>query len=147
MDHRLPDRNHANNSDIPPLMTKRSIASYIDMAICVLITMLPLVIAVGIYGLSFFENFNSVWPIALYAGIGSMLLFDFRDLIGGVSPGKRIMKLRVVNEDGSGNVSVKQHLLRNLTLGLWPIEQSQLRKTGGERRLGDKWAGTKVIEK
>ena len=147
MDHRLPDRNPANNNDIPPLMKKRSIASDIDMVICLLITMLPLMIAVCIYGLSFFENFKSPWPIALYAGIGSMLLFDLRDLIGGASPGKRIMKLRVVNEDGSCNVSVKQHLLRNLTLGLWPIEQYQLRKTGGERRLGDKLAGTKVIEK
>ncbi|MBE6759558.1 MAG: RDD family protein [Ruminococcaceae bacterium] len=147
MDRRLTNPNLTNNRDIPPLIAKRKSASYIDMVICVLITMIPLVIAVCIYGLSFFENFKSVWPIALYAGIGSMLLFDLRDLIGGVSPGKRIMKLRVVNEDGSCNVSVKQHLLRNLTLGLWPVEYHQLMKTGGERRLGDKWAGTKVIEK
>lgn len=49
------------------------------------------------------------------------LLWLFKDVFNGASIGKHIMKIRIVDENNQ-KPSVHKLILRNLTLGIWPLE-------------------------
>lgn len=74
-----------------------------------------------------------------------------RDLFfGGTSPGKRLVGLRVRSAVHAGQPSVMQRGLRNVTLVLtplfWIIEYFAAKNDPRLRRLGDKLAGTEIVD-
>ena len=72
-----------------------------------------------------------------------MLVFIMKDIIGGQSIGKRIMKIKIIAKDGS-KPSIFRLILRNITISIWPIEFIIL--SLGKEKLGDRMAKTKIIE-
>ena len=83
---------------------------------------------------------NLMLGIAYVIGYGGLL---FKDIYKGQSVGKRIYKIAVVSENGC-SASLKQLILRNVTLVVWPIEAYRI-FSQRKPRLGDVWAKTKVI--
>lgn len=71
-----------------------------------------------------------------------LLLFTLKDALG-LSLGKRIMNLQIVNQNGE-KADWRACFLRNLTLIIWPIEAIVL--IASEKRIGDIIAKTTVIE-
>ena len=67
----------------------------------------------------------------------------FKDVCKGQSVGKRIYKIAVVSENGEP-ASLKQLILRNVILIVWPVEVCWV-SIQGKPRLGDIWAKTKVV--
>lgn len=82
-----------------------------------------------------------IWSLFLGAFLG-------RDALPGGSPGRRIVGLRVVGPDGK-EIGFGRSVRRNLPL-LVPFlnlyEERRLRLDPEQRRLGDRWAGTRVEE-
>ncbi len=74
----------------------------------------------------------------------AMIPLIFRDVCGGRSIGKRIMKLCVVSAEDPHGASFTALVIRNLFVILWPIEA--LLMLSGSLRLGDRVAKTKVVE-
>ena len=66
-----------------------------------------------------------------------------RDVIGGQSIGKRIMRIKVVDKNGE-KASVSRLVLRNITAYIWPVEA--LLMLLKKERIGDRLAKTRVIE-
>jgi uncharacterized RDD family membrane protein YckC len=66
-----------------------------------------------------------------------------RDILGSRSIGKRICKLKIVNNDTNKNASVFTRFLRNLTWLFGPVDIFVLLLMG--YRIGDKLANTKVV--
>lgn len=64
--------------------------------------------------------------------------------ITGQSIGKRCLKLRIQNSDGTKIPSKGKMVLRNLPIILWPVEMILLLSSG--KRLGDRMTNTKVID-
>ena len=85
-----------------------------------------------------------VWNFII-TGISSIYIF-LRDLFGGRSIGKRIMKLCVLSTvEGTQYPSPGRLVLRNILAILWPVEALLL--LVGKTRLGDIIAKTKVVRK
>ena len=70
-------------------------------------------------------------------------LYYTKDIIGGQSIGKRIMRIKIIAKDG-GKPSIFRLILRNITISIWPIEFIIL--SLGKEKLGDRIAKTKIIE-
>ncbi|MDR1101574.1 MAG: RDD family protein [Clostridiales bacterium] len=70
-----------------------------------------------------------------------MLSIFFKDIISGRSVGKRLLKLKIIGEDGK-TPSTFRLILRNITIPIWLVEAILL--LCGKIRIGDKLAGTKV---
>ena len=90
---------------------------------------------------SLLELVNSGVYYALLFPFG--LLWLFKDVFNGASIGKHIMKIRIVDENNQ-KPSVHKLILRNLTLGIWPLEVYFL--LNKKIRFGDKITNTKVID-
>ena len=58
--------------------------------------------------------------------------------------GKLAMRMKIINEQG-GAPSLRQCFLRQLTIGMWPIEGLLIAFSKTKRRLGDRLAGTSVV--
>ena len=83
----------------------------------------------------------------IFIFILSLLFFSIyfnKDGIGGKSPAKRILGLRVIDVKTNKVANPIQCVIRNLTIILWPIEVI-FSVINVERRIGDYIAGTKVI--
>ncbi len=65
-----------------------------------------------------------------------------KDIFGGRSIGKRIMKIKVVRKN-SEKASVWRLIFRNITIVIWPIEALLL--LIGREKIGDVIANTKVV--
>ncbi|MCL6613796.1 MAG: RDD family protein [Firmicutes bacterium] len=73
----------------------------------------------------------------------TFLINLFKDSIGGMSLGKRIMRIGIRREDNSAQVpSLAKLMIRNFLVLLWPIEAWLLVKNG--KRLGDTVTKTDV---
>lgn len=80
-----------------------------------------------------------------------ILWFTFKDLLfEGAGPGKKMLGLRVVQQESERKITAGQGFIRNVLLFLpivafigFPLELIMLLLKG--RRFGDKWAATKVI--
>lgn len=90
------------------------------------------------------EVLKQLLPIYL---IG-LTLFLCKDVVGGVSPGKGLLNLRVARVDeGFPQPSIAKLILRNFFIILLPIELFFLLMDKHCRRLGDKYMGTMVVER
>lgn len=83
--------------------------------------------------------------LAMIGYIPYLVLYLFRDaLFGGQSIGKKVMKYRVVKEDGSSLAGdYKTALIRNISLLIPFVDQIMV--LTDKPRLGDNWAKTQVI--
>ncbi len=68
----------------------------------------------------------------------------FRDVLGSKSIGKKILKLKIIDENTGNPCNFLRRLLRNITWILGPIEVIFLLVS--KKRLGDILAKTKVVE-
>ncbi|MBN1501042.1 MAG: RDD family protein [Spirochaetes bacterium] len=75
----------------------------------------------------------------------SILYMILRDIPGSKSIGKRILKLKIINETNGSNTDLMARLLRNVTWLLGPMEFIVIVIKG--YRIGDKIAKTIVVEK
>ncbi|MCE7039098.1 RDD family protein [Dyadobacter sp. CY312] len=80
----------------------------------------------------------------LYVNLLGFAFYFCKDCIGGQSIVKRILKLRVVDNETGLSASPMKCLVRNLSIVLWPIE-ALVTLTNTSRRLGDRIAGTKLV--
>ena len=93
----------------------------------------------------FFTNSGELFPqkgvdvLMLFAN----LLFIMKDALR-ISVGKRLLKLKIVAEDGS-KADWRACVIRNIFLLFWPIEGIVLLASG--RRIGDYVAKTNVVMK
>jgi uncharacterized RDD family membrane protein YckC len=79
-----------------------------------------------------------------YIGMFGFALYFCKDIINGRSIAKRILKLQVVDNSTGQPASPLKCFVRNLFCVLWPIEVI-VAMTNPERRLGDRIAGTKLV--
>ena len=126
---------------------KRIFAFAIDSVICAVIQVIlmivfhidPLAIPTDIYSSLFIEQLIIILICTTY--------FLCRDVIGKESIGKKIMKLKIVNQNGDDkNVSFGRRILRNIPLFLGIIEVIMFLANKG-RRIGDVIARTSVQTK
>ncbi len=71
-----------------------------------------------------------------------LIFFMSKDIINGQSIGKRIAKIKIIDNSGE-NVAWWQLILRNITIFIWPLEALLLLLD--KERIGDKVARTKVV--
>lgn len=74
----------------------------------------------------------------------SVFYLIIRDIIGSKSIGKRIMKINIINKKDTNKSNFPKRFLRNITWLLGPVEiiVFLIKK----ERIGDKIAGTRVVE-
>jgi len=94
---------------------------------------------------------NAVMALTNVGQLGGSLLFFLRDpLLGGAGPGKKMTGLKVVKQsDGVSPLSYGQGLLRMLPLAI-PffnlVDLSIPYRSPTQRRYGDSWAKTQVVD-
>jgi uncharacterized RDD family membrane protein YckC len=122
-------------------LDKRIIAFMIDwVVLCCLQSI--------IVGMFLLPNMRSISPSLLISSVLiatsiTFLVNLFKDSIGGMSLGKRVMKIGIKKEENSTQIpSMVQLIIRNLFVVLWPIEALLLIKNG--KRLGDTVTKTDV---
>lgn len=81
----------------------------------------------------------------IYLNTLAMAVYVGKDLLMPTSPGKKLMKLTLASQADHSQLKAYQLLLRNLTFLISPIEVI-LEFNAPYRRLGDKIAGTTVVE-
>ena len=123
------------------IFQKRIMAFIIDFVpLCVVFTLIMNSIMNKTQN-SLLELVNSGVYYAVLLPLG--LLWLFKDIFNGASIGKRIVKIRVVDEN-SKKPQIYKLLLRNITLVIWPLEAYFL--LSEKIRFGDKITKTHVIE-
>jgi uncharacterized RDD family membrane protein YckC len=75
---------------------------------------------------------------------GSVMYLVIRDILGNKSIGKIIFKLKIINKNNGDEALFIKRLLRNITWLLGPIDVIVFLIS--KERLGDKIAGTNVVE-
>jgi uncharacterized RDD family membrane protein YckC len=125
--------------------TKRIIAGFIDYLITCLIQSILLVLFFIKPLMESGQNGNIINAMArmLIITYCSMSFMVVRDIIGKMSIGKKIMKLKIIDKDDGKETVWTRRLLRNLTWLLGPVDIIVFLITN--ERLGDKIAGTNVI--
>jgi uncharacterized RDD family membrane protein YckC len=76
---------------------------------------------------------------------GCNLLFFLKDSTG-QSPGKKLMKIRIVNKGDFGKAGILRIFVRNLFLCLGIIELILILNNKNNEGLGDKVTGTIVLK-
>jgi uncharacterized RDD family membrane protein YckC len=79
-----------------------------------------------------------------YIGMIGFALYFCKDIINGRSFAKKILKLQVVDNSTGQPANPLKCLIRNLLCIIWPIEVI-VAITNTDRRLGDRIAGTKLV--
>lgn len=74
----------------------------------------------------------------------SFCIFMCKDAYQGMSPGKRLLGIRVVNMHQQA-IPAWQTIMRNVTLPFWPLDFLAMVLNSNKRRLGDLIASTQVI--
>ena len=90
------------------------------------------------------EDLNKYFYIVF--GVGLLIItvaFIGKDAINGQSIGKRITKIKVVDEKGC-IANIFKCIIRNITIYIWPVEA--LLVLFDKKKLGDRLAGTSVVE-
>lgn len=116
---------------------KRLLAAFIDFCIvCFIATLLVYFVTLGKANISFLSlstYFLSVCALVIYKD----------NLFGNASLGKRILKIKVIKENGD-KITVLTSVKRNLLIVLLPLEVLLI--ITDNKRLGDMWAKTIVVE-
>lgn len=86
---------------------------------------------------------KTVYPMTIVVLIVFYVALILKDVIHKKSLGKKIMHLKIEDKDGY-EPSIFQLIVRNLYFFMWPIEVGLL--LADKERLGDKKAGTRVVE-
>ncbi len=101
-------------------------------------------VAIILLAARIFDDFGTIPYYAVF-----FLLFSFRDTHKGQSWGKKICKLQVVDKATGKPGGAKESLSRNWILSVpilnWVTQIIALVQGWNGPRLGDSWAGTKVI--
>lgn len=94
------------------------------------------------------NDFNNIGIGIIISVLFSYLYHIFKDLNGGISLGKKVMKIKVVSKEGVSKPKWYKLVLRNLIMILIPygtlVEFIAMLVNKDHRRLGDIWFGTKV---
>ena len=120
------------------------IASMLLDHIFMTLVIVPLGILIFVIGFQFKENLNK------WIGL-SLIFFPFfiyvnKDILNGKSAAKRILGYQVIDRKTDKPASEVQCFIRNLTICIiWPIEVI-VGLVNPERRIGDFFANTKVIQ-
>lgn len=123
---------------------KRTIAGFIDFVItCFIQVILMMVFLIR----PLMESGNNIDIMArglaiTYCSLSFMIL---RDIVGKRSIGKTFLKLKIVNKIDGSESNIFKRFTRNLTWFLGPTDIIIYLIT--KERLGDKIAGTNVVEK
>ena len=82
----------------------------------------------------------------MYVVVLMFLAYFMKDCIGGASPGKRLMGLRV-RDESNHQITPKfwSLFVRNLFIAIWPVEFIVLATSKDKQRIGDRIAKTIVI--
>ena len=125
--------------------TKRIVAGIFDFFIIALIYEIPFVIFVMLPLITGQISSDIVIKRALYCTLFALLLLIFKDIFKSGSIGKRIMKLEIVDSKTQEKALLTKRILRNVTWVLSFIEVIFL--IASDKRIGDRIAGTEVVEK
>ncbi|NVK39001.1 MAG: RDD family protein [Gammaproteobacteria bacterium] len=87
---------------------------------------------------------SSSYSLFTVAPLLSFFIFMCKDAYQGMSPGKRLLGIRVLNKNLEP-VTPWQTLVRNLTLPFWPLDFLAMILSSKKRRLGDYLANTQVV--
>ena len=82
--------------------------------------------------------------VIVLGGLFTSALFAAKDSFRGQGIGKRLLGIRVVNQDGKP-ASAFQCFIRNISLMIWPIEGLFMTLNSNKKRMGDYFAQTQVI--
>ena len=123
------------------ILYKRILAFFIDfIPLCVVFTLiLNFVMEKTEKSLLELTNNGVYYAVLLSVGLLSML----KDIFNGASIGKRIVKIKVVDENNQ-KPSIGKLILRNLTLVIWPLEFYFL--LNNKIKIGDRITKTQVVE-
>ena len=125
------------------IFRKRLLAVGIDIAILVLVFMIANIIPIYDDYIMTARDFGRSYYI-VYGIILLIIEIGFlcKDVIGGQSIGKKIVHIKVVNEDES-KANLLQLIIRNITILIWPIEVIILLL--GKRKIGDVISKTMIV--
>lgn len=90
------------------------------------------------------QMFQNIWVLFIPYTFAIALYLN-KDALDGRSPGKRIIKARVINLSTGETAGPLRCFARNLTLWLWPVEALLVLVNQDRRRIGDYLAGTQVV--
>ncbi|MCL2092843.1 MAG: RDD family protein [Treponema sp.] len=124
--------------------SKRIIAALIDYIIT---GILQAIFMINFMMLPLINNqldFALIMPRVLSITYVSMMYLILRDILGSKSIGKRIIKLRIIDQATGNEAPFLKRIARNVPLFLAPIEIIVFLVT--QHRLGDRLAGTAVLE-
>ncbi|MCE2996794.1 MAG: RDD family protein [Cyclobacteriaceae bacterium] len=96
------------------------------------------------FNISHEQTSQNIFGDMMYVMLIGFATYFCKDSIQGRSPGKRILKLQVVNNTTGIAASPLRCFIRNLFCVLWPIE-ALVALANPERRIGDFVAGTKLV--
>ncbi|WP_010255727.1 RDD family protein [Myroides injenensis] len=121
----------------PSLWVLRLVAYIIDFVFAMLLYFLITYLFI-VFSRSSFVDFllESTWSVLFSILIINFILL-FKDCINGISLGKMIMGLQIVNTDTGNTPSFKKLIYRNIYLLIWPIEFAFWLVNNDKRRLAD----------
>jgi len=123
---------------------KRIFAGVIDFLIAGLIQAVFMMVFLLIPLLNNTISITDVITRNIVITYSSVMFLVIRDIIGIKSIGKRILKLKIIENNSGNEAKFLKRLFRNVTWLLGPIEIIVLLIT--KNRIGDKIAGTAVVE-
>lgn len=113
-------------------------------------TFIIMLIVMPGFAVSMFEAFDLDHNPSSFGFGGMFFLFAFglsayfnKDIFNGRSPGKRILKMQVIDNKTDQVANPLRCLVRNFTIAIWPLEVIFV-LINPKRRLGDKIAGTRI---
>jgi uncharacterized RDD family membrane protein YckC len=114
------------------------IACGIQFVLMVFFFFIPLFSNMGVW------DMNNIMARELTITYCSVMYLVIRDIMGKKSIGKRIFNLKIINKDDNTEANFAKRILRNVTMLLGPVEIVIFFIL--KERLGDKIAGTNVVE-
>ena len=125
------------------MFRKRILAFIIDDMLvitpCLLLSLVYIFDQKAIDTSSFAKTFYIIYLLSMVWGSYGII---FKDLLGGRSLGKKLLRLSIYSKNGS-KPTILQLLIRNLFLIIWPVELMLL--LFDKTRIGDKIAKTIVV--
>ncbi|WP_298422329.1 RDD family protein [uncultured Kordia sp.] len=92
-------------------------------------------------------NFDEVLNNSLYIFLFSFILYSAKDSVKGISIGKWVMGIMVVDDKSPNDTpSLARLFIRNLFIFIWPVEFIILASSNEKKRLGDTIAKTIVVQ-
>ena len=111
----------------------RLVSGYIDLMVVSVINF-PL-----IYWISIQRNLTSI----MLTTLSFVICILCKDALG-FNIGKRLFKVKILKQGSLEDATMKQKIIRNIPLVIWPIEAIILLSSKDGQRLGDKLAHTET---